>query len=68
MGQTETAIGLVLDLERQLAVVKGQYTTVMDKDVPAYNAQIKNAGLKALETTGAPPPPPRTGGRGGGGQ
>ncbi len=64
-GQTETAIGLVLDLERQLAAVKTQYKNVMDKDVPAYNAQIKNAGVKPLETTGAPLPPARTGGRGG---
>ena len=67
-GQTETAIGLVLDLERQLEAVKGQYKNVMEKDIPAYNAQIKSSGLKALETTGAPLPPPRTGGRGGGGQ
>jgi len=67
-GQTETAIGLVLDLERQLQVVKGQYKTVMDKDIPAYNAQIRNSGLKPLETTGAPLPPVRQGGRGGGGQ
>jgi photosystem II stability/assembly factor-like uncharacterized protein len=65
-GQTETAIGLVLDLERQLEAVKGQYKNVMEKDVPAYNAQIKNAGVKPLETTGAPLPPVRTGGRGGG--
>ena len=67
-GQTETTIGLVLDLERQLQVVKGQYKNVMEKDIPAYNAQIKNTGLKPLETTGAPLPPVRTGGRGGGGQ
>ena len=66
-GPTETAIGLVLDLERQLTAVQAEYKGVMDKDVPAYNQIISGSGLKPLQTTGAPPPPARTGGRFGGG-
>jgi photosystem II stability/assembly factor-like uncharacterized protein len=66
-GPTETAVGLVLDLERQLAAVQAEYKSVMEKDVPAYNQVIGGSGLKPLQTTGAPPPPARTGGRFGGG-
>ena len=65
-GPTETAIGLVLDLERQLQAVQAEYKGVMDKDVPAFNQQIQGSGLAPLKTTGAPPPPARTGGRFGG--
>jgi photosystem II stability/assembly factor-like uncharacterized protein len=64
-GPTETAIGLVLDLERQLDAVKAEYKTLMERDVPAYNQQISSGGITPLKTTGAPPPPARTGGRGG---
>jgi len=67
-GPTETAIGLVLDLEKQLQAVQAEYKSVMEKDVPAYNQSISGSGLSPLKTTGAPPPPPRTGGRFGGGQ
>jgi len=65
-GPTETAIGLVLDLERQLQAVQAEYKNVMEKDVPAFNRQIQGSGLDPLKTTGAPPPPARTGGRFGG--
>jgi hypothetical protein len=64
-GPTETSIGLVFDLEKQLKAVQAEYKTVMDKEVPAFNEQVKGSGLAPLQTTGAPPPPPRTGGRGG---
>jgi hypothetical protein len=57
----------VLDLEKTLEKVKGEYNTVMSRDVPAYNKAIEGTGLKPLATTGAPPPPPRQGGRFGGG-
>jgi photosystem II stability/assembly factor-like uncharacterized protein len=67
-GATETAIGLVLDLEKTLDKVKGEYKSVMDSDVPAYNKAIEGSGLKPLQSTGAPPPPVRQGGRFGGGQ
>jgi hypothetical protein len=66
-GITETAMSLVLDLERQLTAVQAEYKGVMDKEVPAYNQSITGSGLKPLQTTGAPPPPARTGGRFGGG-
>lgn len=66
-GPTETAVGLVLGLEKQLGAVQAEYRSVMDKDVPAYNQGINGSGLKPLQTTGAPLPPVRTGGRFGGG-
>ena len=66
-GITETAMSLVLDLERQLTAVQAEYKGVMDTEVPAYNQTIAGSGLKPLQTTGAPPPPPRQMGRFGGG-
>ncbi len=65
-GQTETSVGLVLDLERQLQAVQAEYKAVMEKDVPAFNQTIRDSGIAPLKTTGAPPPPARTGGRFGG--
>ncbi len=65
-GPTETHIGLVLDLERQLETVRAEYKVLMDREVPAYNKAIDGSGLAPLKTTGAPPPPARTGGRFGG--
>ncbi len=53
-GPTETAIGLVLDLEKQLAAVQAEYRTLMDKEVPAYNESISASGGTPLKTTGAP--------------
>jgi hypothetical protein len=63
-GPTETDTALVLDLERQLQAVKTQYSSVMEKDVPAYNQTAVPGGVAPLKTTGAPPAPVRTG-RGG---
>ena len=57
-GPTETAIGLVLGVERQLAKVKADYQRVMDRDVPEFNKSIAGSPVKPLKTTGAPPPPP----------
>jgi len=57
-GATETAIGLVLDLEKTLEKVKAEYKAVMESDVPAYNKAIAGTGLKPLPVSGAPPPPP----------
>jgi photosystem II stability/assembly factor-like uncharacterized protein len=65
-GPTETAVGLVLDLERQLAAVQTEYKSVMEKDVPAYNNALTGSGVAPLKTTGAPPPPVRAAGRFGG--
>ncbi len=64
-GPTETAVALVLDLEKQLQAVKTEYTNLMDKDVAAYNKSVAGSGAE-LQTTGAPPAPIRQGGRGGG--
>ncbi len=66
-GPTETAVGLVLNLEGQLKKTQDDYKSLMDKDVPAYNSAIAGSGLAPLKTTGAPPPPARAGGRFGGG-
>ena len=65
-GPTETAVGLVLNLEKQLQTVEAEYQMLMDRDVAAYNRSIAGSGLAPLQTTGAPPAPVRTGGRGGG--
>ena len=46
--------------------MKGEYKSVMEKDVPAYNKQIEGNGLAPLKTTGAPPPPAPQRGRFGG--
>jgi hypothetical protein len=51
-GATETAIGLVLDLEKTLEKVKGEYKGLMEKEVPAYNQQIEGSGMAPLKTTG----------------
>ena len=64
-GPTETANGLVFDLEKQLQAVQAQYKNLMDKEVAAYNSTAAAAGIAPLKTTGAPPAPPPTGGRGG---
>ena len=65
-GPTETAIGLVLDLEKQLAKAQADYKKVLEVDVPAYNQSISGSGMAPLKTTGAPPAPARQGGRFGG--
>jgi hypothetical protein len=65
-GPTETSVGLVLDLERQLGAVQTEYKSVMEKDVPSYNNAVSGSGVAPLKTTGAPPPPIRQGGRFGG--
>jgi photosystem II stability/assembly factor-like uncharacterized protein len=63
-GPTETDTALVLDLERQLDSVKTDYSSVIEKDVAAYNRTAGAAGVEPLKTTGAPPAPVRAG-RGG---
>jgi photosystem II stability/assembly factor-like uncharacterized protein len=40
-GPTETAVAMVLDLERQLRLVESEYKSVMEKDVPALNQLIR---------------------------
>jgi len=65
-GPTETSIGLVVGLEKELQAVQAEYKSLMEKEVPAYNQTIGGSGVDPLKTTGAPPPPARTGGRFGG--
>ena len=48
---TETAIGLVHDLENQLSAVQEQYRKLMDVDVPAYNRAAPAQGLPPLTLT-----------------
>jgi hypothetical protein len=42
----------VLDLEKTLEKVKGEYKALMEKDVPAYNRQIEDTGLAATSSAG----------------
>ena len=56
-GPTETSIGLVLDLERQLQAVQTEYKRLMEQDVPAYNASVSGTSVAPLQLTGAPAPP-----------
>jgi photosystem II stability/assembly factor-like uncharacterized protein len=49
-GPTETAVGLVVDLEKQLAAVQADYRILIEKDVPAYNLSIAGSGLALLRT------------------
>jgi photosystem II stability/assembly factor-like uncharacterized protein len=65
-GPTETSIGLVVGLEKELQAVQAEYKGLMEKEVPAYNQSVSASGVEPLKTTGAPPPPARTGGRFGG--
>jgi len=50
-GPTETSIGLVVGLEREIEKVKGEFKNLLDKDVPAYNQAIGGTGLAPLSTT-----------------
>ncbi len=60
-GPTETSIGLVLGLEKELAAVQAEYKNLMEREVPAYNRSIAGSALTELKTTGAPPPPQPSG-------
>jgi hypothetical protein len=47
-GPTETEIGLVFGLEKELDKVKAEYANLMEKDVAAYNQSIAASGLSPL--------------------
>lgn len=53
-GPTETAVGIVADLEKQLQAVQVQYKNLMEKEIPAYNQSIAGAGIPPIDTS--PPP------------
>jgi hypothetical protein len=48
-AQTETAITLVYNLERQLQAVQAEYKDLMEKDVAAYNRSIAASGIAPLQ-------------------
>ncbi|HYL73086.1 MAG TPA: sialidase [Bryobacteraceae bacterium] len=54
-GPTETSIGLVFGLEKELDAVRAEYRTLMDKAIPAYNSSLSGTGVNPILTT-APPP------------
>jgi hypothetical protein len=53
-GPTETSVGLVADLEKQLQAVHVQYKNLMEKEIPAYNQSIAGSGIPPIDTS--PPP------------
>jgi photosystem II stability/assembly factor-like uncharacterized protein len=63
-GPTETAVGLVADLEKELQDVQIAFRALIDKGVPAFNGSVAGWKIPALKLTGAPAPTPLAGGRG----
>ncbi|HEV2687922.1 MAG TPA: sialidase, partial [Bryobacteraceae bacterium] len=61
-GPTETAIGLVFGLEKELEAVRAEYRNLMDKEIPVYNNSLAGSGVNPVLTT--PPPPAAPAGRG----
>ncbi len=55
-GPTETSIGLVAELEKEIDSVRAVYSRLLGNEIPAYNAKIAASGLPPILTT--PPPPP----------
>ena len=49
-GQTETALGLLFGLEKQLQTVQAEYRKLMQDDVAAYNRSVAAAGIAPLST------------------
>ena len=48
LGPTDTALGLVADLEKQLAEVQTEYRDLMEKQVPAFNKDLMDKGITPL--------------------
>jgi photosystem II stability/assembly factor-like uncharacterized protein len=44
-GPTDTAVGLVGDIEKELAAVRTEYRALMDKDLPAFNKSLAASGV-----------------------
>jgi hypothetical protein len=57
-GPTETSIGLVFGLEKELEAVRVEYRSLMEKDVPAYNNALAGSGVNPVLTTPPPVVPP----------
>jgi hypothetical protein len=49
-AQTETAIGLVYNMDRQVQAVQSEYKMIMERDVAAYNQRIAGSGITPLPT------------------
>ena len=49
-GQTETALGLLFGLEKQLQTVQAEYRKLMQDDVAAYNRSVAASGIAPLST------------------
>lgn len=47
-GQTETALGLLFDLEKQVLAVQEDYKNLMQEDVATYNRSIATTGIRPL--------------------
>ena len=54
-GPTQTALGLVSDFEKEIRVTQDLCRSLIEKDLPAFNASIAGKGIEPLKTTGAPP-------------
>jgi photosystem II stability/assembly factor-like uncharacterized protein len=48
-GPTQTAIGLVADLEKQIETAAAEYKVLIEKDVPAFNKAVAGSGMKLLD-------------------
>jgi photosystem II stability/assembly factor-like uncharacterized protein len=57
-GPTETSIGLVFGLEKELDAVRVEYRSLLEKDVPAYNNSLTGSGVSPVLTTSPPPAVP----------
>jgi len=57
-GPTETAVGLVADLEKELQNAQLAYRILIDKGVPAFNGAVAGKGIPPLKLGGAPSPAP----------
>ncbi|MDP2916070.1 MAG: sialidase [Candidatus Aminicenantes bacterium] len=55
-GPTDTAVGLVADLEKELQAAQTAYRDLIDKEVPAFNRSVEGKSIPALKMTGAPAP------------
>jgi len=58
LAPTETAVGLVADLEKELQDVQIAYRSLIDKGVPAFNGSVAGWKIPPLKLTGAPAPTP----------
>ena len=51
---TDASLAVLEMIEKDLAAAKGEFTSVMERDVPAFNRSTGSNGLTPLSTTGTP--------------